>query len=124
MAYSFRKSTVLLTLAAATALAATAPGARSAAAVAEVIGRHTDEITAVYNTYLNAGLPVEGTVKVRFTIAPTGVVTASEVASSTTGVKLFDEAVAATVATWDFGPAAGDAVSIIYPFTFRRPVTP
>ncbi len=91
--------------------------------IAAVIEQHKAEITTIYNTYLDAGLAVEGTVVVKFTVASTGAVTASEVLEGTTGCKLFEEAVAAAVAKWDFGPGA-DAVTVRYPFTFTIPQKP
>lgn len=94
---------------------------RDPADIAAVIERHKAEIAAIYDTYLDAGLAVEGTVVVKFTVASTGAVTASEVAEATTDCKLFEEAVAAAVAKWDFGPGAGDAVTARYPFTFIIP---
>ncbi len=97
---------------------------RDPADIAAVIERHKAEIATIYDTYLDAGLAVEGTVVVKFTVASTGAVTASEVAEATTGCKLFEEAVAAAVAKWDFGPGAGDAVTVRYPFTFTIPEKP
>ena len=49
---------------------------RDPADIAGVIASHTPEIAAIYDTYLDAGLALEGTVVVKFTIARTGVVTA------------------------------------------------
>jgi TonB family protein len=97
---------------------------RDPADIAAVIERHKPEITAIYDTYLDAGLAIEGTVVVKFTVARTGAVTASEVAEATTDCKLFEEAVAAAVTKWDFGSAAGDAVTVLYPFTFTIPGKP
>jgi TonB family protein len=97
---------------------------RDPADIAAVIERHKAEIAAIYDTYLDAGLAVEGTVVVKFTVASTGAVTASEVAETTTDCKLFEEAVAAAVAKWDFGPGAGHAVTVRYPFTFAIPEKP
>jgi TonB family protein len=94
---------------------------RDPAAIAAVIEQHKAEITTIYNTYLDAGLALEGTVVVKFTVANTGAVTASKVAEATTDCKLFEEAVAAAVAKWDFGPGGGDAVTVRYPFTFTIP---
>jgi TonB family protein len=100
-------------------LALAGEGGRDPAHVADVIGRHKAEIAAIYDTFLDAGLALEGTVVVKFTIARTGAVTASEVAEATTGCEqLFEEAVAAAVAKWDFGPSDGDAVTVRYPFSF------
>lgn len=99
-------------------------GGRDPADIAAVIERHRAEIATIYDTYLDAGLAVEGTVVVKFTVASTGAVTASEVAEATTDCKLFEEAVAAAVAKWDFGPGAGDAVTVRYPFTFTIPGKP
>jgi TonB family protein len=107
--------------AAAGSLPATADDNRSGEAIAAVVARHTPELSAVYDTYLDAGLSFQGTVTVRFTIAPSGVVTASEIAESTTGCKLFDEAVAAALCDWDFGGNARKPVTVRYPFTFRLP---
>lgn len=114
---------VALAASAAFGAPATAPpdDARSAAAIGAVVKRHLAEVTQIYDTYLNAGVVFEGTVTVRFTIAPSGVVTASEVASSTTGCGLFDDAVAAAVMDFDFGPGAGDVTTVVYPFVFRLP---
>jgi TonB family protein len=89
--------------------------------IGRVIDQHKAEITDIYNTYLDAGLGLEGTVVVKFTIARTGAVIASEVAEATTNCELFEDAVAAAVAQWDFGPASGDAVTVRYPFTFTLP---
>ena len=97
---------------------------RDPADIAGVIESHKAEVAAIYNTYLDAGLALEGTVIVKFTIARTGVVTASEVAEATTACKLFEEAVAAAVMKWDFGPIDGDAVTVRYPFTFSLPDSP
>jgi len=102
-------------------LAVTAEDNRSGEAIAAVVARHTPELSEVYDTYLDAGLSFQGTVTVRFTIAPSGVVTASDVGESTTGCKLFDEAVAAAVFNWDFGGNAGKPVTVRYPFSFRLP---
>jgi TonB family protein len=113
---------------AAAALTSSAPrlahadeGGRDPADIAAVIERHKTEIATIYDTYLDAGLGIEGTVVVKFTVAKTGAVTASEVAEATTGCKLFEEAVAAAVAKWDFGPGTGDAVTVRYPFSFTIP---
>lgn len=97
---------------------------REPADIAAVIERHKAEITDIYDTYLDAGLAIEGTVVVKFTVASTGAVTASEVAEATTDCELFEEAVAAAVTKWDFGPGAGDAVTVRYPFTFTIPAKP
>jgi TonB family protein len=94
---------------------------RDPADIAQVIESHKAEVAAIYNTYLDAGLALEGTVIVKFTIARTGAVTAAEVAEATTACKLFEEAVAAAVMKWDFGPTDGDAVTVRYPFTFSLP---
>ncbi|HUV86762.1 MAG TPA: TonB family protein [bacterium] len=99
-------------------------GGRDPAEIASVIERHKAEIATIYDTYLDAGLAIEGTVVVKFTVASTGAVTASEVAEATTDCKLFEEAVAAAVAKWDFGPGAGDAITVRYPFTFTIPEKP
>jgi TonB family protein len=99
-------------------LAVAGEGGRDPADIAAVVEQHMAEITNVYDTFLDAGLALEGTVVVKFTIARTGAVTASEVAEATTGCELFEEAVAAAVAKWDFGPSAGDAVTVRYPFSF------
>jgi TonB family protein len=99
-------------------------GGRDPADIAAVIERHKAEITTIYDTYLDAGLAIEGTVVVKFTVASTGAVTASEVAEATTDCNLFEEAVAAAVAKWDFGPGAGGAVTVRYPFTFTIPGKP
>ncbi|NIT36663.1 MAG: TonB family protein [candidate division Zixibacteria bacterium] len=93
-------------------------GGRDPADIAAVVEQHMAEITNVYDTFLETGLAIEGTVLVKFTIARTGAVTASEVAEATTGCELFEEAVAAAVAKWDFGPSDGDAVTVRYPFSF------
>lgn len=99
-------------------LALAGEGGRDPADVAAVVEQHMVDITNVYDTFLDAGLAIEGTVVVKFTIARTGAVTASDVAEATTGCKLFEEAVAAAVAKWDFGPCEGDAVTVRYPFSF------
>ncbi len=117
------------TLAAAAVLLGLAPSLAAAqdrdpADIAKVIERHTPKIAAIYNTYLDAGLALEGTVVVKFTIARTGAVTASDVAEATTACTLFEEAVAAAVTKWDFGPAGGDAVTVRYSFTFSLPDSP
>jgi TonB family protein len=100
------------------AFALAGEGGRDPADIAAVVEQHMAEITNVYNTFLDAGLALEGTVVVKFTIARTGAVTASEAAEATTGCGLFEEAVAAAVARWDFGPSDGDAVTVRYPFSF------
>jgi TonB family protein len=96
-------------------------GNRDPADIAAVIEIHKPEIAAIYDTYLDAGLALEGTVVVKFTVATTGAVIASEVAEATTDCKLFEEAVAAAVAKWDFGPGGGAAATVRYPFTFTIP---
>lgn len=114
-----------VTLVAAVAAAAfAAESGRDPEAIAAVIDHHKQEITTIYNTYLDAGLELEGTVVVEFTIARTGAVTASGVYEADTDCKLFEEAVAAAVAKWDFGPASGDPVTVRYPFTFTLPSSP
>jgi TonB family protein len=114
------RSAAAVVLAAAVAASAAAES-RDAADIARVVELHKPEIMVIYNTYLDAGLKFEGTVVVRFTVAPTGVVTRSEVAEGDTGVALFEEAVAAAVTKWDFGPYDGDAVTILFPFSFSLP---
>jgi len=118
-----RNALLVFALAVPAAYGAAAPpdDARSAAAIGAVVKRHLAEVTQIYDTYLNACVVFEGTVTVRFTIAPSGVVTASEVASSTTGCDLFDDAVAAAVMNFDFGPGEGDVTTVVYPFVFRLP---
>lgn len=107
-----------------TAAALAAENGRDPAAIAAVIDRHKQEIATVYNTYLDAGLELEGTVVVEFTIARTGAVTASDVYEADTDCKLFEEAIAAAVTKWDFGPASGEPVTVRYPFTFTLPSSP
>ena len=102
----------------------TAAKGRDPADIAKVIESHKAEIASIYNTYLDAGLALEGTVILKFTIARTGAVTASEAAEATTSCKLFEEALAAAVMKWDFGPAEGEAVTVRYPFTFTLPPRP
>jgi TonB family protein len=119
-----RKYLTLAAVAWAATAALAAESGRDPADIARVIDHHKHEITTIYNTYLDAGLNLEGTVVVKFTIARTGVVTASEVAEADTDCKLFEEAVAAAVAKWDFGPASGEAVTVRYPFTFTLPASP
>lgn len=125
MVRPFKITVIILLLTAAVtkppADAANAKTGRDITTVAAVIENHRQELIEIYNTYLEAGLAVEGKVVVRFTIAPTGVVTASEVAEGTTDCPLFEEAVAAAVRRWDFGPGAGEPVTVIYPFVFSLP---
>lgn len=112
---------VLLALSLLAAIVGANDDNRSGEAIAAVVARHTPELSAVYDIYLDAGLSFEGTVTVRFTIAPSGVVTASEVVESTTGCKLFDDAIAVKLLDWDFGGNAAKPVTVRYPFSFRLP---
>lgn len=91
----------------------------SKACIQRVINRQSKRIKRVYENWLKRDPKLKGTLKVRFTILPSGEASAVSVLHSTTANSRFDSNILRYVQRWDFA-ACGitESVEIVFPFAF------
>jgi len=101
---------------------ATVRGALSRAIVRRIVRRHLNEVRFCYTRELGGDPKLAGRVVVQFTIAPTGMVVASNVASTTLGNRAAEACIAKAVRRWLFPkPTGGGIVLVRYPFVLKPP---
>jgi len=87
--------------------------------IRRIVRRHINEVRYCYDQALAAHPSLEGRVVTQFTIAPTGRVLASVLASSTLGAPAVERCVVEAVHRWEFPePKGGGLVIVSYPFQF------
>jgi TonB family protein len=88
--------------------------------IRRVIHQHRNEIRYCYELQLTRNPQLQGKASVKFVVAATGTVSASEVVDSTVRSPQLEGCVAGRVRTWRFPaiPNGGSAV-VTYPFVFR-----
>lgn len=92
-------------------------GGREPAVIAGVIRQHTNEVRYCYERQLVQQPDLEGSLKVRFTIAADGSVAAAEITEAMHPA--VDECVKERVRSWTFGESDGVTV-VNYPFVFAH----
>jgi len=92
-------------------------GDREPAAIAGVIRQHVNEVRYCYERELLRDPDLEGSLKVRFTIAADGTVAAAEITESLHAT--VDQCVKERVLGWTFGESDGVTV-VNYPFVFAH----
>jgi TonB family protein len=89
--------------------------------IAEVIARHTGEITYCYEQGLQVSPSISGRVAVRFLIGPQGRVTVANVAHSSVRSSQVEGCIVRKLQAWNFPrPQGGVSVRVTYPFILRR----
>lgn len=86
--------------------------------IRRVVRRHHDEVRHCYERGLQARPDLAGRVLTRFTIAPTGVVVASSIESSSVAHARTEMCIAAAVRRWAF-PSSDGVTSVTYPFVLE-----
>ena len=87
--------------------------------IRQVVMENLGEIRNCYEREVKTSPRLAGTVAVRLTIAPTGMVALSEVARSTVDNAALELCVAARIRSWTFPKPSGDGpVTVTYPFNF------
>jgi len=95
-------------------------GALDKEVIRRVIRRHINQWRYCYERELQANPNLWGRVVVRFTIAPTGQVVASEAVESTVGNAAVDRCMAQAVRRWQFPkPKGGGVVVVNYPVVVK-----
>jgi TonB family protein len=85
--------------------------------IRRIVRRHLNEVRYCYEQALAAHPSLTGRLVVQFTIAPTGLVLASVLQSSSLGVVSVDICVVQAVKRWEFPqPKGGGLVMVSYPF--------
>jgi TonB family protein len=98
---------------------ATVRGSLDKEIIRRIVRRHINEVRYCYDQALAAHPSLEGRVVTQFTIAPTGRVLASVLASSTLGSAAVESCVVNAVKRWEFPePQGGGLVIVSYPFQF------
>lgn len=97
---------------------ATVRGSLDKDVIRVVIRRHINEVKYCYETELAKIPTLHGRVSVEFTIAPTGQVVASTLASSTMGNRAVEACLVLAPRRWEFPKPEGGVVIITYPFNF------
>jgi TonB family protein len=88
--------------------------------IKRVIRSHLSEIKYCYERELRKDPKLRGSVDVRFTIGPTGSVSASMTPRNTTGSEALESCLAKAVKRWKFPkPTGGGIVVVTYPFVFK-----
>jgi Ca-activated chloride channel family protein len=86
--------------------------------IRRIVRAHINEIRSCYNARLTNDPTLSGNVTIDMTIGADGKVSASAIASNTTGDEPLGQCIAKVVKRWTFPkPAGGGTVKVIYPFT-------
>jgi TonB family protein len=94
-------------------------GALDKEIIRRIIRRHINEVKYCYEAELARNHDLGGRVAVNFTIAPSGLVAAAVVQSTTMDNARVESCVVGAVRRWEFPkPAGGGVVIATYPFTF------
>ncbi len=92
-------------------------GSRSAADIMKVLRQRTPGLRHIYNKCLKKK-EFEGTVKLKFTIAPGGEIISISTISSGTGFSEFDSEIKNAVSRWIFNKVKSGKTSVTIPFKF------
>ena len=92
-------------------------GSRSAAEIMKVLRQRTPSLRHIYNKSLNKK-EFEGTVKLKFTIAPGGDIISISTISSNTGFSEFDSEIKNAVSRWTFNKVKSGNTTVTIPFKF------
>ena len=94
-------------------------GALDKEIIRRIVRRHTNEVKYCYEQELVRNQQLAGRVAVNFTIAPTGLVAAAVLQSSSMGNVRVEACIVQAVRRWEFPkPAGGGIVIATYPFSF------
>ena len=96
-------------------------GSLSREVIARIIHRHVNEVRYCYTQELTARPDLQGRVAVKFIIAPTGLVQAAALASSTLANATAEQCIVEAVGRWVFpAPEGGGIVVVTYPFVLQQ----
>lgn len=91
----------------------------SKSCIQQVINRQSKRIKRVYENWLKRDPKLNGQLKVRFTILPSGETSAVSILHSTTGNSRFDDNILRYVQRWSFSTCGiTESVEIVFPFAF------
>ena len=91
---------------------------RSLLDIEEVIMMNGSDLKHIYNQFLNKQPGFQGTVTLKFSIAPGGEIISISVVSSTTGYNEFDTEIKLAVSHWKFPKVKTGLATVTAPFTF------
>ena len=94
-------------------------GTRSAADIMKVVRQRTPGIKHLYSKFLQKK-DFEGTVKLKFTIAPGGQIISISTVSSNTGFSEFDSEIKNAVSRWTFSKVKSGNTTVTIPFKFSK----
>ena len=92
-------------------------GTRSAADIMKVVRQRIPGLKNIYNKCLKKK-EFEGTVKLKFTIAPGGEIISISTLSSNTGFKEFDSEIKNAISRWTFSKVKSGNTTVTIPFKF------
>ncbi len=91
----------------------------SKACIQDVINRESRRIKRVYENWLKRDPSLNGQLKVRFIITPSGTASSVSVVKSTTSNGDFDENILRYIRRWDFSSCSiAESIEIVFPFAF------
>jgi len=93
---------------------------RSKQEVMNFVNSHMSNLEKIYNSYLKQKPGFSGRVILKFTITPSGNITAISIVSSTTDYPEFDKAIKNTVVAWKWKAVKGGNVTATIPFVFAE----
>ncbi|MFO0572475.1 MAG: AgmX/PglI C-terminal domain-containing protein [Polyangia bacterium] len=89
--------------------------------IRRIVRRHLNEVHFCYERELARHPELEGRARISFTIAPSGMVSASSVESATEGLEAVAQCIAGAVRRWGFPqPRNSVAVQVGYPFELKQ----
>ena len=93
---------------------------RSAEDIVKVVRQRTPGLRHIYNKFLKQKSGFQGSVTLKFTIAPGGEVVSISIVSSMTGYDKFDDEIKTAVSRWKFGKVKSGSTTVVIPFTFSQ----
>ena len=93
---------------------------RSAEDIVKVVHQRTPGLRHIYNKFLKQKSGFQGSVTLKFTIAPGGEVVSISIVSSMTGYDKFDDEIKTAVSRWKFGKVKSGSTTVVIPFTFSQ----
>jgi len=94
-------------------------GALSSDRIQRTVRRRQGALKSCYESELKKDPSLSGTIKVRWTIQPSGRVSSAQVIQNTMGSSSVGRCIASQIKRWRFDKPSGGDVTIAYPFYFK-----
>jgi outer membrane biosynthesis protein TonB len=95
-----------------------------ASQISLVVSRHQGQLTRCYQNAAKAngpGQPLEGRIRLQFSIHPDGKARSVGVVSDDTGSRVLSKCLVGLVGSWTFPSSGSDALDFVWPFDFQAP---